>query len=120
MSHAFGVSNPQSAIAAASLEEVCLTPDRQVIYPLSAKTRFPDFLLGDGEVIRYAAQFDGSFVHIVNRVSRLGIVVTRLPDGADVYKVLFAGLHLKLCVGAASDNGVADEDDRHLRMPAET
>src|SRR5579863_7208286 len=89
-------------------------------YTLTAKARFPDLLLGGGDIIRHAAEFNCVFIRVVNRISRFGIEVPRLPYSTGIHKILFAGLHSELCVGAASDHGIADEGDRHMRMPEET
>src|SRR4029077_9990645 len=87
--------------------------------PLIAQTRFLDFPLRGGDVVRQTVQFEHSVDQVVSHVSCLLIIVSRLTDGAAVYEVLFAGLDFEPCVGASSHNGIADEGDRDVRVSEE-
>src|ERR1041385_6725332 len=75
------------------------------------KPGIEDFFLRGGDIVLEASQFDGAFVHVVNDVGSFGIIVARLADRADVYKILFAGLDFEFRIGASADHAVANESN---------
>src|ERR1022692_2423228 len=60
-----------------------------------------DFLLGGGDVVVEAAQFDRAGVHVINDVAGLGIVVAGLADGAHVDEIFFGRVNFKLGISSA-------------------
>src|SRR5438552_17452140 len=76
-------------------------PQGEPLSQARRKTSRHDFRLGRRNIVIQTAQFDRSFVHIVDRIGGLGIAVPRLPDAADVDEVFAAGLDLEFRIGAA-------------------
>ncbi len=86
---------------------------------LIRKTCFLDFPLRGGDVVGHSMQFNQCFAQVVRHISCVGIIIARLPHGTPVYKVLFAALDPKLCVGPSTNHAVANKSDGHVRVPEE-
>jgi hypothetical protein len=93
---------------------ITLLPFRQAMSQARGQARIQNLLLGGADVVIEAAEFDGTFVEIVDHVGGFGIAVTGLADTADVYEILFARLDFEFRVGAATDHRVAHERDRDV------
>jgi hypothetical protein len=80
------------------------------------QTRIQNFLLRRADVVIEAAEFDGTFVQIVNYVSGFRVAITGLADTANVYEIFFAGFDFEFGVRAAADHRVPDKRDRDVRV----
>src|SRR5690349_5980581 len=66
------------------------------------QTGCENLLLRPGNIVIQPTQLNGAFVHVINDISGLGIVITRLADRPHVYEVFLAGFDFELRVSPAA------------------